>query len=72
MNEQELTQNYVNAFNHLMVLIRDAEDALDRAQHTNDSLAIRQYGHLKKNYVQQLAELIGRRPKSVMLQAVTH
>lgn len=72
MNEQDLTQNYVKAFDHLVQLINDVDDAIDRSQRLQDSLGVRQYEHLKKDYVHQLAELISRAPKSVTVQAVLH
>lgn len=72
MNEQELVQNYVRTFDHLVTLIHDVDDALDRLKHTSDNLGIRQHEHLKKEYVQQLADLIGKAPKAVIVQAVTY
>lgn len=71
MNEQELIQNYVRAFDHLMRLIHDVDDALDRSTRANDGLGVQQYEYLKKNYLQQLADLIGKAPKAVTVQAVT-
>lgn len=72
MNEQELIKNYVRAFDHLVTLIHDVDDALDRSKRASDDLGVRQYEHLKKDYVQQLADLIGKAPKAVTVQAVTH
>ncbi|GAB4011337.1 hypothetical protein GCM10028808_24550 [Spirosoma migulaei] len=72
MNEQELTQNYMKAFDHLLRLISDADDAIERSQQVSDSLSVRQYEHLKKDYIQQLADLISRAPKTVTVQAVMH
>ena len=72
MKEQEIAENYIRAFEYLLSLITDTDSAIDRAIQLNDSLGIRQYKHLKKDYVQQLAELIGCAPKSVSLQAVSH
>ena len=48
MNEQELTQNYMKAFDHLLRLISDVDDAIDRSQRASDSHGVRQYEHLKK------------------------
>lgn len=72
MKEQEIAENYIRAFEHLLSLITDTDSAIDRATQSNDSFGIRQYEHLKKDYVQQLAELISYAPKSVSLQAVSH
>ncbi|GAB4051665.1 hypothetical protein [Spirosoma litoris] len=72
MNEQELTQNYMKAFEHLLRLMSDVDNAIDRSRQSNDSLGVRQYEHLKKDYVQQLADLISKAPKSVTVQAVMH
>ncbi|QMW03515.1 hypothetical protein [Spirosoma foliorum] len=72
MNEQELTQNYMKAFEHLLRLMSDVDNAIDRSRQSNDSLGVRQYEHLKKDYVQQLADLISKAPKSVTVQAVIH
>lgn len=72
MNEQEVTTNYIRAFEHLLTLISDVDNAIDRARQIKDSFGIRQYEHLKKDYVQQLADLISRTPKSVHLQAIAH
>jgi hypothetical protein len=71
MNEL-LSQNYVKAFDHLVQLVRDVEAAIERAELDGDRLGAKQYQHLKKEYVQQLAELISRTPQSVDLQAVAH
>jgi uncharacterized protein Yka (UPF0111/DUF47 family) len=72
MNEQELTQNYMKAFDHLLQLISDVDDALDRLQRVEDSLGARQYEQLRKEYIQQLADLISKAPKSITVQAVAH
>ena len=72
MNELELNQNYVKAFDHLLQLISDTDEAISRSQRTDDKLGVRQYEYLKKDYVQQLAELISKTPKSITVQAVMH
>lgn len=71
-DEQELTQSYMKAFDHLLQLISDVDDAIDRSQRAEDSLGVRQYEHLKKEYIQQLADLISKAPKSITVQAVAH
>ncbi|WP_460969564.1 hypothetical protein [Spirosoma migulaei] len=62
----------MKAFDHLLRLISDADDAIERSQQVSDSLSVRQYEHLKKDYIQQLADLISRAPKTVTVQAVMH
>ena len=70
MNEQERAAAYINAFEQLLSLIDDADNAIDRADRNQDKLGVKQYDHLKKDYVQQLADLISRAPDSVKVQAV--
>ena len=71
MNE-ELTTNYIRAFTQLVDLVRDTDTAIQRAQQDHDQLGVRQYQHLKRDYVHQLAELISQAPQSIQVQAVPH
>lgn len=70
MNEQERAAAYINAFEQLLSLFDDADNAIDQADRNQDKLGVKQYDHLKKDYVQQLADLISRAPDSVKVQAV--
>ena len=72
MNDDALITNYIQAFENLVFLIEDTDAAIRLAADDQDQLGVNQYRHLKKDYVYQLAELIGRAPQSVRLQAVTH
>ena len=72
MNDETLATNYIRAFEHLVGLLTDAEAAILLADADQDQLGLKQYRHLKQDYVHQLADLISRAPHSVRLQAVPH
>ena len=69
MSEQERATNYIQAFDQLITLISEIDNAIDRAGYNRDKLGVKQYTHLKKGYVQQLADLISRAPHSVRVRA---
>ncbi len=72
MNDNEMTTNYIRAFEQLTGLIADVDLAISRAADDQDRLGMKQYKHLKTAYVQQLAELISRAPQSVNVRAIAH
>ena len=71
MSEQERATNYIHAFDQLITLISETDNAIDRADYNHDKLGTKQYTHLKKGYIQQLADLISQAPHSVRVKATT-
>ena len=45
-------------FSRLLILLNDVNQSIEISKKINDSLGVRQYNHLKKQYVNDLIELL--------------
>ncbi len=72
MKEDDLAQNYIAAMNHLLQLIDGTNQAIVRSKRDDDSLSVRQYQHLRADYLNQLADLMNRSPDAIRLELIAH
>ncbi len=72
MNADEYRENYLKALNTLLSLIEGANRSISMAEKYNSSLEIRQYQHLRKDYLQQLTEMMEKMPDSMKLEVIEH
>lgn len=72
MMDNELTTNYMAAVNHLLKLIEGTNRAIIRSKQDDDTLEIRQYKHLRADYLKQLADLMDQSPEPIRLELVAH
>jgi hypothetical protein len=56
----EKNENLIEAITHLVRLIADVNTDIEIAQQRKDNLGLRQYQHLKKDYTNQLNDLLRR------------
>lgn len=72
MTANEHRENYLKALNTLLSLIEGANRSISVAEKYNSSLEIKQYRHLRKDYLQQLSDMMERMPDSMKLEVIEH
>lgn len=72
MNGSEYRESYIKALNTLLSLIEGANRSIAVAEKYNSPLEVRQYQHLRKDYLKQLSEMMERIPDSMKLEVIEH
>lgn len=72
MNTSEYRENYLKALNRLLSLIEGTNRSISIAEKYNSPLEVKQYRHLRKDYLQQLAEMMEQMPDSMKLEVIEH
>ena len=70
MKANEHRENYLRALNRLLALIEGANRSIAVAEKYNSPLEIKQYRHLRKDYLQQLSEMMEQMPESMKLEVI--
>lgn len=72
MNDQEAKAHFLQAISEQLESIAVVNRQILRHRQASSDLELRQYQHLRKEYLEQLAELMERLPDSMRLDVVEH